>query len=347
MSRRYRIAVGLLVSIALLIVVVLVSLARNESADPYDRTVGLDRVEAVFEVAGLSTRVCLCAPDRTIEVEHAGFSTPVDLYGYDRLLESETVTSTPLVLIVHGNAVRGRQLAPYRVLATELAERGAIVAIHDQLGFGQSDDPFARGPEAARLAYDRAALANEVLLRLVQEVPVDSDRITVVGHSGGALPALKLALESPDVSAAVLVGPPRRVEERSEDSTDVAYFADRFRDTYRWVYGRDLPDWLEPEHLAAEGPYALEDYLEWSTAPGLGEVGHVPVLFVDGGREDPRELAYLDAFLDRVEEPRRLLRQERANHYLNAAESLVWIVYDSAVIEELAGAIEEVLDRPG
>ena len=314
-------------------------LARREAHDPYDRTIGPRRVDAVVEVAAGSTRVCRCEPDRTIPIGHAGFATRGDLYGTDR------ETAAPGVVLIHGNTARGRRLATYRALATRLAARGAVVLAYDQLGFGESDDPFGRGPEAARRAYDRVALATAAVDRLVEEAPVDPSRLVVVGHSGGALPALRLAFDDPRVGAAVLVGPPRRVEERSDDATDVAYFGERFAATYRWVYGHDLPAWLEPAHLAAEGPYSLEEHLVWPTAPGLGEPGHVPVLFVDGGREDPRELAYLEAFLDQVTEPRALLRQERANHYLNTAESLGWVVYDAVVMDELAGAILDSVER--
>ena len=227
------------------------------------------------------------------------------------------------------------------MLASALAERGAAVLLFDQLGFGSSDDPFGRGPEAARRAYDRTALAAVALDALTREAAIDPRRVVVVGHSGGALAALRLAFEHPAVGAAVLIGPPRRVEERSENTTDIAYFSERFAETHRWVYGGDLPDWLEPAHLAAEGPYSLEEHLEWG-GRGLAEAGHPPVLFVDGGREDPDELAYLDRFLDHVTPPRVLLRQPRANHYLNAAESLGWVVYDAAVVDELAIAILEL-----
>ncbi|MEM8932942.1 MAG: alpha/beta fold hydrolase [Acidobacteriota bacterium] len=342
MNRR-RVALLTLPAIVLVAIVALRTAVRTEPRDPYDRTIGKGRVETVIDRAGTSTRACRCMPDRSVAIDYAGFTTHGDLYGTDRLADGDRPKAS--VLLIHGNTARGRRLATYRALASRLAARGAVVFAYDQLGFGDSDDPFGRGPEAARLAYDRTALAVAALARFGDETALDPERITVVGHSGGALPALRLALDHPDVGSAVLIGPPRRVEERSNEPVDVAYFAERFRATYRWVYERELPDWLLPEHLGAEGPYSLEEHLVWPTAPGLGEAGHVPLLFVDGGREDADELAYMEAFLDRIAEPRSLLRQERSDHYLNTSESLGWVVYDAAVVDELADAILILVDE--
>lgn len=96
--------------------------------------------------------------------------------------------------------------APFRSWADALAERGVASIRYDTRGVGESGgDPLA-WLDAGRLTEDAAAVARHARL-----VPgLDSERISIVGHSQGGDIALRAAADGVPLSAVATVGAPGR-----------------------------------------------------------------------------------------------------------------------------------------
>lgn len=299
-----------------------------EGDDPYNRTEGWAFVErSVLRRAGWDSRACRCAGQRELVLRQAGgLETRATLY--EPGARPTAGARYPGVILVHGNTALGRRLSTYRLLAEKLARRGFLVLAYDQLGFGQSDDPYGRGPELAHQTLGGAPMLTAAVEALIA-AGAEPGELTLVGHSGGAIPVLQLA-DHPEVARIALLGPPRRVVQRSSESVQRRYFSERFERRYRFVYGHDVPEWLSPEQLDRGGPWALEDYLDTGFASG-----HGPVLLIDGALEPAEDLAYLEAFYQRLGGPKDFLRLEHADHYLNTAQFPGWVVYDRRVIHQL------------
>ncbi len=282
-------------------------------------------------------RVCRCSPSAELRLKRAdGLWLAARLYRPQG--SSARGSSGPAVLLLHGNTPSGSGLALYRVLATHLAQRGYTVLAVDFAGFGRSEDPFPRGtPEALRQGPD--ALAG---LRGLQSVPgVDPDRIYVVGHSMGSKAALLVGLREPAVRAVALIGPPRRDPELLKDERSVEYFYERALATQRALYGKPLPAWYTKEVFNAE---RIATSIERSV-PALREPGHKPLLLIDGSREEPENLAYLDDYYQRIGPPKSLARIPDSNHYVNTTDRWGAPVYDVRVVRATVDALDDWMRR--
>jgi acylglycerol lipase len=113
------------------------------------------------------------------------------------------------VLLLHGY---GEHLGLYDALARRLVADGHAVHAMDAVGHGRSDGDRALIASWDNYVDDAARLAGLVRPQH-PEVP-----LVVVGHSGGAVAALLLALRRPDLaSALVLSGGPLRPQEWIEE----------------------------------------------------------------------------------------------------------------------------------
>lgn len=109
------------------------------------------------------------------------------------------------VVLVHGH---GEHLGLYDALARRLAADGQAVHALDVVGHGRSDGERALIPSWDLLVDDARTLTT-IAREQHPGVP-----LTVIGHSGGALAALLLALRSPElVDALVLSAPPAIAQE--------------------------------------------------------------------------------------------------------------------------------------
>lgn len=147
---------------------------------------------AVAAIAGCGS---FGPPDtsRAFEGRPAPLERRVELSGGRSLRAFETGRAGgPLVLFVHGSPGAWNDFA-YVMADPELAARATLVAV-DRIGWGGS----AAGGLEPRLREQAAALAE--LLRARPERPV-----VVVGHSYGGPVAAQLALDAPELVAAVVL----------------------------------------------------------------------------------------------------------------------------------------------
>ena len=333
--------------LAALLSVVLAGLSLDSSLrPPHDAVTGPDRVyRGVFEIAGLAgTAVCRCVPDATARIQlPGGFTTQVAIY------DGGGAGPRRGLIIAHGNTLAGGNLATYRVLATELARRGLIVATVDFPGFGKSDDPFGRGPERVADAYDGVAVLDAAIEYLVASRNVERSNITAFGHSAGVDWAMRVARSNPRISrVAVMVAPPppqfegEGLDESGEYAAKrSAYFTRRYARQYRYVYGRDPPQWMRWEMTRIEERYG-DDI--WAVYRGAD---HPPIMLVLGERDEPGgHAAVLQAF--GIESPRRkVLLLPRSDHYLNTAQWLGVVFYDATVARDISDGLVAWIDTSG
>ena len=184
-------------------------------------------------------RACLCAPDKEITFKREdGLKVVGSLYGLN-LSEKKAG-----ILLLHGNTPVGRNLALYRIMAKKFAEWGYLIMTIDFTGFGESDDPFRLKKEEA-LDMDKDVDASLKYLRSLDELK--GGQIYLLGHSMGAIPALRVGVQDSRVAGIIAIGPPRREAERLSDPQDRDYFWRRAQETRQKVYGKPYPLWYTKE----------------------------------------------------------------------------------------------------
>jgi pimeloyl-ACP methyl ester carboxylesterase len=274
-------------------------------------------VHALRRVPATRIAFCRCAPDSAVRLVRDGLSLAADLYGLDG-------SRRPAVLLLHGLTPDGNDLPLYHVLASRLADEGFFVLALDFAGYGDSDDPYALGTEAA-LDTRRDVRA---ALDLLGVLPAASEGVTLLGHSMGAIEAMQVGLADPRVGTVVALGPPRRTAEVLATEEGRGYHWNRIRRTYDSVYHRPMPAWFTRERfLALKAQRDIELFREaWAAA------GHVPLLLVDGEREAPEDREYLRGYATRVQPPSRYVTIDEADHYLNSGRIGELIYYDRAAV---------------
>lgn len=281
-----------------------------------------------------SLRVCRCRADsHVVVVRRDGLRTRAGLFGLGG------VDLKPGIVLVHGNTPKGRKLPIYRLLATELAERGYVILVADCAGSGESDSPYGLGNLEALSCVPGTRAAVRELLRLPQ---VDTAHIAVVGHSGGATVAIDVGIEDPNVDAIVAMGPPRLSREDLANPKTRDYFWNFFRSKVREVYHADPPAWLTFDLWRTH--FARGD-LEYRI-PYFLRPGHKPVLFTDGQLEWPNQIAWLRGRYDSMVPPKSYFVVPGSDHFLNTTDFGFGgsVLYDRRSGAAAAEAIDHFLD---
>lgn len=298
----------------------------------HDRTVGLQTIQrrVLNRVGWGGLAVCRCAPDREFRIPMpGGFETTASLFlPPDRRAGTDSLL--PGVVLVHGNVWNARQVATYRLWATRLAKAGYAVLLYDQIGYGDSDDPYGRGPEGVAKAYDQVGQASAAIDALITHAPVDSNNLTLMGHSMGVEPAIAVGTRRTGVrQIAVMVAPPPPGEDGPDGPTDQrrAYFKRRTAEQYRFIYDRAVPEWFSPDLMAWDDAVYKE---AWQR---LREPGHPRFLLILGEIDQPAGHAFEHDRLASLAEAADLLVVPGSDHYLNSAQSLGLVFYDRAVAD--------------
>jgi pimeloyl-ACP methyl ester carboxylesterase len=259
---------------------------------------------------------------------------PDGLAIHGRLYQSEnSKLNRGNILLLHGNYTKGQLYPLYPLMAESLARRGFRVLTIDFAGYGLSADPFASN---TRLRSDRKS-ETEAALAFLKALPGGKKNVCIIGHSLGANSALWVGLRDTEVSALVLIGPPRRVGERYYDVPDLNYFWERVMKSGQVLYGREqFPAWytqkmFQEEFLDQDLIYAL---------PNLAKGGHKSIYFMDGGREAEEDLDFLRRYVQRVSAPCAYATMLAADHNFNVPPALERLHYVPNVLQDAI----EVLD---
>jgi len=241
----------------------------------------------------------------------------------------------PAIILLHGNTPLGRKLAMYKILAEKLSERGYLVLTMDFAGFGESDDPFRLGTKEG---LDRNKDVDAALKYLKTLTNFDQNRIYVIGHSGGAGAAVSICRRDSSIKGVILIGPPRRVSERSQDPRDMDYFWERAKRSRMEVYGKEFPAWYTKEMYIAMhfgGPKKSEKRV----GPFSQKV-HKPILLIDGELESDKDKIYLQKAFNKMSEPKKYITLANSDHYCNTKSLAGFVFYDKKVIAQAVNAID-------
>lgn len=340
-------ALGLLPGLVLTAGVVAVVIAAEDQRGTdfaYNRTVGPDVIDwRVLEQAGWrGVDLCRCAPDAERQIEMpGGFETVGSFYLPDGARRSDRA---PGVLLVHGNVWNGRDASTYRLWAERLADGGYAVLLFDMLGFGDSDDPYGRGPEGLAHVRDRPGQVRAALSALLDHPAVDTTDVSIMGHSGGVAPAVAVGVSDPRVDrivAYVSPPPPGTVDPDDGGRSRDLYFTVRAGVQYSFIYGRETPQWVLAERYSESAEEESEAARAEASDPveRLAEPGHPPYLLILGERDEPEGHDFERERFRRAAEPKTLFVVPDADHYLNTAQSLGLVFYDRAVADTFASGL--------
>ena len=117
----------------------------------------------------------------------------------------------PAVLLIHGSGATdrdeylppmvtgtGNESRPFWQIAEYLSERGFVVLRYDKRGIGEIGTIVDLNTYANATVQQFQSDAEAALNILIQQPEVDPERITIIGHSEGAIIAPRIAAERPD-----------------------------------------------------------------------------------------------------------------------------------------------------
>jgi len=241
----------------------------------------------------------------------------------------------PAILLLHGNYPVGQSYPLYRVLSQELAGKGYVVMTIDFAGYGQSEDPFASEKPVDTSLEAETRIAIDFLNQQPYVIP---GRIGLIGHSMGADPALRVGTKTEGVTTIVLIGPPRRVQERFYSPADINFFWDWAHKIGKQQYGREeFPAWYSKKQW--QNDILKRDMI--FTLPYLSQLRHKPVLFIDGEREMKTDKQFLTQYVKTSSFPKRYVTLPKTDHDCNVLSRGNQIFYDPITMNHLVGTIDE------
>ena len=117
----------------------------------------------------------------------------------------------PAVLLIHGSGATdrdeylppmvtgtGNESRPFWQIAEYLSERGFVVLRYDKRGIGENGTILDLNTVANSTVQQFQSDAEAALTVLMQQPEVDPERVTIIGHSEGAIIAPSIAAERPD-----------------------------------------------------------------------------------------------------------------------------------------------------
>lgn len=238
----------------------------------------------------------------------------------------------PGVVLAHGRTELGRRHPLFVMMAKRLAEKGYLVLTFDFRGFGQSDGPHeVQSPDD----LDFRADVSQALTFLSETGLANPRRLFLVGHSFGGGVVLGAGLADSRVNKVVSLSPPRRCYE--------LYFGEH--PTNRSDLQRMMAQCM---HLRRAVPMELLYPVLMQLIPDVlpDHPHHPPVLFIQGGLEDSRDVAFLKGVFDRMTDPKGYEVIDGAQHYFGvprdaAIESAATAVCRPRIMNELIDRINK------
>jgi pimeloyl-ACP methyl ester carboxylesterase len=289
-------------------------------------------IEFIAQVPVSNIRVCICAPQREVE-----FRRDDDLRIRGSLYGHISARGQPTLLIIHGNTPLGRKLALYEVLAEKLAERGYLTLTIDRAGSGESDDPFKLG-RAVVLDMNKDVYAAIDYLRSLQHAEaLQAFGVHVIGHSGGAAPALSAGIKHPDIRTITAIGPPRRIRELFSEPRWRDYYWQRMQKSWKKVYGYSLPAWFtKAMWLERILDNDMVEHIQY-----FSSTNHKPLLLIDGGLESEDDRIFLQDYYAKITDPKSYVTIPKSDHYANTTAFLQFNLYDHTVVNETVVEINQ------
>ncbi|MEJ5364728.1 MAG: alpha/beta hydrolase [Desulfosoma sp.] len=251
---------------------------------------------------------------QSISFSSQGLKIAADLY--------EAARNGPCILLLHGTHELGRKQPVMLALAANFHKLGYTVLALDFRGYNDSEDP----PTVLSLKdLDFAQDAISGLDYLTRHASVNPSKIFIVGHSFGAGVALEVIQRDARAAKLVLIGPPRRVQQKILDPSAPT------RDYLLTRFARHM-------RLASIPPVALceqsirkrdiSTYLE-----DLNARPHIPILLIDGSEEEPADRLFLEDVYQNLSPPKTYWTVPHSDHYLNTDSIFGHAVYSRRILE--------------
>ncbi|MGE5848391.1 MAG: alpha/beta hydrolase [Ignavibacteria bacterium] len=246
------------------------------------------------------------------------------------LFEAETSRENlpPCILLLHGSSPKGRKAAVIQILARKFQEKNYTVLAIDLRAYGDSQDPPSYTVENFDFQKDVISALNY----LVKNVSIDTNRLYIIGHSGGAGASIGSINKYGKINKAkkmVLLGPPRRVQERVFDpqAKDREYFLKR------WKKDMDLPyDLIYEVSKEAGKPQNIEDLVI--------QPNHIPLFLIDGDKEDKQDLEYLKYVYSKSKPPVDYWTIRGTGHYLDAKYINNMLFYEGRAVDKFVDRVD-------
>lgn len=281
------------------------------------------KVSSIIQGSVSDDRIYIDDFGQRVEFESEGLTIVGTLYS------PEQEGKYPAIILSHGSTPEGRKLGLYRVLGRELSDREYVVLSIDLRGYGESDEPDSYHQSALDPTEDIIQAASY----LVENVSnVDHENIILIGHSAGAKPSIAAGVGSEQISRIIAIGPPRRVQERygSPDSPEFDYF---LRRATKYM---NLEEPISPQIFTQlNESLNIENYMNY-----FSQNGHKPILLIDGLLESEEDRTYLQALFEKMEEPKKYVSLEDADHYANIANFGSLVIYDRIIVNRLITEIQ-------
>jgi len=206
----------------------------------------------------------------------------------------------PGILLLHGSSASGRRNGLIQLLSLYFQKAGWVTLAPDARGFGESEDPVdINNPRLWVVKTD----VRRNLDYLSNHPKTDPNRIYVLGHSMGASHALESALDDQRVRALLLIGPPRYLG--GDDETFSLWQRTRFSADRR--LSRPVAREVIREIISL--------HISLLEKGRLKELGHKPILFIDGELEGDANLNYLASLAKKMSPPVTYLTLAGTGHY--------------------------------
>ncbi len=261
-----------------------------------------------------------------ISFQSDGLTIVGTLYG-ERSDEDKTIR--PGVVLVHGETPMGRKLPVYRILSKELVERGYVVLTFDRRGIGESDNP-----EQVNMveSWDESNDVIQAVSYLYNLKNIDKSKIYVIGHSGGSVPVMQASLDDNRIKKSVIIGPPRRIEERilneNANTNDLETLWKRRSEDRELKEPINLVTFLSivSELKKLYDEYKIRD--------------HIPIFLIDGEVESYEDKLYLSNYFIELKEPKKYYTINNSDHYLNTTSIGNFMMYNGKVNNDTINSLD-------
>jgi len=246
-------------------------------------------------------------------------------------LSSRDRMSPPGILLLHGAGPLHRKTRIIQVLARKFCDKGYTVLAIDFRGYGDSQDPQSFSPKNFDFAQDVVSSINY----LINDVGVDSSRIYIIAHSFGAGVAINYMVKYGTINKAkkmVLIGPPRRVEERitGSEAQESEFFVERANKDMALPFRITLSDLkIMGEHTNIEELVSMPN--------------HFPLFLIDGEKENKEDLKALREIVASALPQTDYWTVPGSDHYLNIYYIDGILCYDGDIIPKFVNRVDEWL----
>ncbi len=215
-------------------------------------------------------------------------------------------------------------------MAQKFSERGFVVFLFDLRGFGDSEDPVSLKKIDDILDVQDVFNAVEYFR---EDPTVNKNRLFLVGHSYGGSLAVQAMATGANVNKIVVIGPARRVKERS--AIELSCFIKRYSADRK--IGSLIPLDVFEEFSAKQN---IDTVLPYYRA-----AKHKPLFLIDGKLEGLKDREYLKAYFDKMSPPKKYCSVEGTAHYLNTLHLFgsSILVYDGKMMDSVVTMIVEWL----